>query len=87
MAAVDVNVPRMGSVNASWLLDLGSHADATGEVVLSVAATASSTANIALPLVCTILVYIYVAVPLQTPYALTISPHRSSYRSCGEELL
>lgn len=63
LAAVHVAVPHMGAVNASWVLDLAQHADATGEVVLRVAATVeaksapsragggTTTTAIALPLV------------------------------------
>ena len=44
---MNVAVPRMGAVNASWVLDLAPHADASGEVVLRV----SVADDIALPLV------------------------------------
>ena len=42
LPTVAVTVPRMGAVNASWVLDLTKHADATGEVVLRVAALVES---------------------------------------------
>ena len=55
LAAVNVAVPRMGAVNASWVLDLAPHADASGEVVLRVSASDASVGSaaddIALPLV------------------------------------
>ena len=60
MAAVDVNVPKMGAVNASWVVDLTKHADATGEVVLRVSASvtkaAATSTDIALPLVIRLIV-------------------------------
>jgi hypothetical protein len=53
----EVKVSGMGAVNASWVVDLTKHADATGEVILSVAATKPSSAtNIALPLVIRLIV-------------------------------
>jgi hypothetical protein len=59
LAPVNVNVPRMGAVNASWAVDLTKYADATGEVVLQVSASAGKTASaadIALPLVIRLIV-------------------------------
>lgn len=60
LPVVDVDVPRMGAVNASWVVDLAPHADSTGEVVLRVVATdlaaSVGAGDLALPLVIRLMV-------------------------------
>eukprot|EP01043_Picozoa_sp_COSAG02_P004777 COSAG02_NODE_127_length_34879_cov_12.705060_9_plen_307_part_00 len=57
LMAADVSVPRMGAVNASWVLDLAPHVDASGEVVLRVAVSrVGQSADMALPLVIRLIV-------------------------------